>query len=475
MLFWDQQTRMPLNGVTHRAEQSALIKRLIQTRLTSADFADSIQILSDNAANLTGDTLVTLRECAREVERARKVPPALTFELSKVAVLAEEAWWRAKALSDYSTFSPWLQRIIELKRNEAQCIGDGRDLYEALLDYNEPGETVAGLDALFTTLEVRLRELLHLVEYEINFPNSRATKIGADVAAQARFARSLAEQIGFDFTAGRLDISSHPFCAPITPSDVRITSRFDSDDVLTGIFATLHETGHALYDQGLPMQHFETPIGRPASLAIHESQARFWESLVGRSEAFWSHFLPKLREVAPTEFREITHGGWVARINRVARTLIRTDADDVTYNLHIILRFRLERALIGGALTAEDVPAAWNEGMQKYVGAIPANDAAGCLQDAHWSSGGFGTFPSYTLGNLYAAQFYETAAEELGDFDPAFAAGDFRPILDWLRRKIYAEGRRFAPRILARRVTGADLSVDPLLRHLTRKMRKYTR
>jgi carboxypeptidase Taq len=292
------------------------------------------------------------------------------------------------------------------------------------------------------------------------------------VDAQERLCRQAAAAIGFDFQAGRLDVSVHPFCSEIGPGDVRLTTRY-TEGAFGALFGVLHEAGHGLYEQGLPPEHFGSPRGRSVSLGIHESQSRLWENLVGRGRPFWVYFWPHLRKELGSAVADVQQDEWLGAVNRIAPSLIRVEADEATYNLHILLRFELELALMQGELSPRDAPGAWNETMRKYLGLVPPDDARGCLQDIHWSGGAIGYFPTYTLGNLYAAQFMETARQEIGDLDGHIERGEFAPLLEWLRQRIHRLGRTHRPRDLVRQVTGRDLSAKPLLDHLRRKAERY--
>jgi carboxypeptidase Taq len=279
--------------------------------------------------------------------------------------------------------------------------------------------------------------------------------------------------VGFDFRAGRLDVSLHPFCSGLGPGDTRMTTRYDPNYFGDAFFGVLHETGHGLYDQGLPAGHFGTPRGEAISLGIHESQSRMWENFVGRGRAFWRHFMVPARSAFPDTLRDVDEDQWYFAINDVRPSLIRTEADEATYNLHVLLRFELEQALLNGDLSTKDLPGAWNEKMRQYLTITPPDNARGCLQDIHWAGGAIGYFPTYTLGNLYAAQFFEQARKDLGDLDAQFAKGDFAPLLGWLRKNIHSQGKRYRAGELVKRVTGRPLSSDALMRHLREKAKLY--
>jgi carboxypeptidase Taq len=291
---------------------------------------------------------------------------------------------------------------------------------------------------------------------------------------QDKLSREAAAAVGFDFSSGRLDVTVHPFCTGLGPGDTRITTRFDEKFFGDAFFSVLHEVGHAMYEQGLPKkENFGQPIGEAVSLGIHESQSRMWENLVGRSRAFWRFFFPKMRAAFGDVVKDVTEDQWLFAINDVRPSLIRTEADETTYNLHVMLRFELEQAMLRGDLDAHDVPAAWNDRMKSYFGLTPPDDARGCLQDIHWSGGSLGYFPTYSLGNLYAAQFFEQARKDLGDLDAMFARGEFAPLLNWLREKIHRHGKRYTAPQLVKRITGSDLSAEPLMRHLERNAREF--
>jgi len=292
-------------------------------------------------------------------------------------------------------------------------------------------------------------------------------------AGQEKLSREASAAIGFDYEAGRLDVSLHPFCSGIGPGDTRMTTRYDENYFGDAFFGVLHETGHGLYDQGLDRTHFGTPRGDAVSLGIHESQSRMWENLVGRSRAFWKFFLPKARAVFGDTLKDVSDDDWYFAINDVRPSLIRTESDETTYNLHVLLRFELEEAMLRRDLSAADLPGAWTEKMNYYLGITPPDDAKGCLQDIHWSGGAIGYFPTYTLGNLYAAQFFEKARQDLGDLDAQFAAGNFKPLLDWLRTNVHRPGKAYRPRELVKRVTGKEPSAEALLRHLGKKAQLY--
>jgi carboxypeptidase Taq len=474
LLDWDERTQMPPAGGEHRAGQASLLARLVHERLTSprvGGLLDEVQAgLPKSGPGADSDAAVNVRETRRRYDRARKLPASLVEELARTTVLAQQAWDQAKKANNFPGFRPWLEKVLHLKRQEAACVGAASgNPYDALLDEYEPGETAAGLKRTFDALRPPLVELVRRIVDSGRKAPAEILERHYPAVAQQRLARDAAAAVGFDFSAGRLDVSAHPFCSGIGPGDTRMTTRYDEQYFGDAFFGTLHETGHGLYDQGLPPEHFGTPLGDAVSLGIHESQSRMWENLVGRGRPFWRLFLPKARALFPQALEGVSEDDWYFAVNDVRPSLIRTEADEATYNLHVMLRFELEQAMLRGEVSADDVPAAWNEKMCEYLGQTPPDDTRGCLQDIHWSAGLVGYFPTYTLGNLNAAQFFEAARRDVGDLDAMFARGEFAPLLAWLREKIHRHGRRYTARDLARRVTGKDLSAEPLLRHLRGK------
>jgi len=466
LLSWDRDTHMPRGGAELRAEQTALLMGLLHRRRTSPELG----VLLDRAAPLADGAdpdapiAANLREARRDFDRHTRVPAELIEERARTFTLAHEAWVDARARNDFAAFRPWLEKNITLAQRYAEALGYEDRLYDALLDEFEPGETTAHVAASFEPLREALVDLLRRIR--------DADEVATDVlrgsfpaAAQASFATRVATEVGFDFEHGRLDTTVHPFCVGFAPSDVRITTRWDENCLVDGFFSVLHETGHGLYEQGLPAADFGLPVGTACSYGVHESQSRMWENFVGRSRGFWRHFYPLAQETFP-DLVDVPADAFHRALNAVAPTLIRVDADEVSYNLHIFLRFELEQELLSGDVAVKDLPDAWNERFAASFGARPPDDRQGCLQDVHWSSGLFGYFPTYTLGNVYAAQLFAQAEAELGDLDSAFARGEFVPLLRWFRERVHTHGRRYRPRRLIEAVTGAPPSHEPLLRHL---------
>jgi carboxypeptidase Taq len=467
LLGWDERTYMPRQGSAHRAEQMALLARLAHEMLTAPQIGDLLaEVEASPLPKQQEDVAANVREIRRSYDRAVKLPKKLVEELARVTTRAQQVWQEARQRSDFGTFRPWLEEIVGLKRQEAEAIGYQDVPYDALLDEYEPGATTAEITRVFAALRADLVPLIGAIVSSGRHPRRDILEREYPVDRQQIFGQAAATAIGFDFEAGRLDVTTHPFCSGMGPGDTRLTTRYNARHFNEAFFGTLHEAGHGIYDQGLQRQHFGTPLGSAVSLGIHESQSRTWENFVGRGRPFWEHFFPRARQVFIDTLRDISLDDWVFAINDVRPSFIRVEADEATYNMHIILRFELEQALVSGDLKPIDVPAAWNEKFTKSFGLTPANDRVGCLQDIHWSMGGLGYFPTYTLGNLYAAQFMEQARRDLGDLDADFRRGEFGRLKGWLNEKIHRPGQRYRPGVLCERVTGKPLSHQPLLAYL---------
>jgi carboxypeptidase Taq len=469
VLGWDEQTYLPLGGAGLRADQLSLLAGMIHERATSPRVGELLTEL-EQSGDLGDDNsamAVNVAESRHAYDRATKLPRALVEELSRVTTLSQQAWVEARKNSDFAAFLPWLEQVVKLKREEAQAIGYGDGVpYDALLDDYEPGATTADIEAVFTPLREELVPLVAAIHDSGREPDGSIITRSYPVEAQREFGTSAAEEIGFDFTKGRLDVAAHPFCSGFGPGDCRLTTRYDEHHFPGAFFGVLHEAGHGMYEQGLDPEAFGTPMGYSTSLGIHESQSRLWENFVGRGRAFWSHFYVPAQQAFPAALGDVSVDDFHAAINDVRPSFIRVESDEVTYNLHIMLRFELEQPLVSGDLQPADVPSAWNEKFSSFFGIIPDTDANGCLQDIHWSGGGIGYFPTYALGNMYAAQFFDAAAEELGDLDEQFARGEFAPLKKWLNENIHQRGRQYRANRLVEVVTGQSLSHAPLMKHL---------
>ncbi len=373
--------------------------------------------------------------------------------------MAQTAWAQARAASDFSIFQPHLEKIIRLKRKEAEYVGYKESPYDALIDEYEPGMTAKKAEMILENLKDFLVLFLTETLKRQKNKNMNVKKIIGNfpISEQMEFNAFVAEKMGYDFEAGRIDASIHPFTTEFHPQDVRITTRYDMHNVLYALGSTIHETGHALYEQGLPAEHYGTALGQSISLGIHESQSRMWENMIGKSPDFWKYFYPKLQKKFPVPFRKISLHDFCEIINRVKPTFIRTEADEVTYNLHIIMRFEIERDLIEGRLKVTDAPRVWNDKVQKYLGIKVLKDSEGILQDVHWSAGLIGYFPTYAFGNLYAAQFFHTMSYNL-PIKQLLSKGDLKPIRQWLLDHIHMHGKKFTAEALVKEVTGEALN-----------------
>jgi carboxypeptidase Taq len=467
---WDQHTYMPPAGAGHRAEQMGFLAKLGHQMLTDPKVGELLgEVARSPVRGAESDEAVNIREIQRTYDRAVKMPEALVEEIARVTSQAQHVWAEARRKSDFAAFAPWFGKVVALKRQEAQAVGFKESPYDALLDEYEVGATAAEITRVFAELRAELVPLVAAITASGKRPRKDVLTREYPVDRQLVFGQAAAAAIGFDFRAGRLDTTVHPFCSGIGPGDVRLTTRFNSRELNQGFFGILHEAGHGIYEQGLEPAHFGTPCGQAVSLGIHESQSRLWENQVGRGRPFWEHFFPRARQTFPGTLDDVSLDEFVFAINDVERSFIRVEADEATYNLHILLRFELEQALLTGDLDAADVPAAWNEKFKQLFDLVPPDDARGCLQDIHWSMGGLGYFPTYTLGNLYAAQLMEQARQDLGDLAADFRRGEFGRLKGWLNEKVHRPGQRLRPRDLIRRITGQPLSHRPLLAYLRHK------
>ncbi len=462
---WDQRTHMPERGAEARAKVLGRLERMAFERVVSDRMGELLAAAErDGVCSEVDQALI--RVWKREHTRNRAVPPALYQKFVETTSRAETVWEKAKAASDFALFRPHLAEVVDLVREMAKLIGYRESPYDALLDEYEPGMTVAALRPLLGSLRERL--VAFLKELSRGKPPRELPAGTYPLDAQKRFCRETLTWIGYDFQAGRLDDSAHPFTIGIGLGDVRVTNRYQDDDPFPGLFGALHEGGHALYGQGNDPELAWTGLAGGASFGIHESQSRFWENQIGRSLPFWRYAHPHLVRHFPGLARAKPEDVW-RHVNRVEPSLIRVEADEVTYNLHICLRFELEVDLVEGRLEVDELPARWNRAMADYLGVTPPDDARGVLQDVHWSGGMFGYFPSYTLGNLYAAQIADAAERAIPGLWAKVEAGEFAPIRGWLWEEVHRHGRVFLPEDLVRRVTGSGLGAEPFLHYIRRK------
>jgi carboxypeptidase Taq len=451
----------------------ALLAGLVHDRATDPRYDELLSIVE--ASSLVSDPespqAVNVREIRRDFDRERRLPRRLVEESARVTALASQKWAETRKRDDFKSFAPWLDRIFALAREEADAVGYVGERYDALLDDYEPEMTTDRLSALFTDLVAQLVPLVDSLRDEPTPAPGHVLAREFPADRQRLFAEGVAAELGFDLECGRLDVSQHPFCTSIGPGDVRIALRYYPRNFARGFFALVHEIGHALYDQGLDPAHYGTPMGEAVSLGLHESQSRLWENLVGRTDGFWRHFYPQLRSVFYEALHDVSLETFRQVINHVAPGVIRVQADEVTYNLHIMIRFELERALLSGDLCGADLPGAWAELYQRHLGVTPKDDRTGCLQDIHWSEGLIGYFPTYTLGNVYAAQLFAAAERAVGPLEEAFAGGDFRTLRGWLGENVHRHGQRYTSAAMIERTTGSTPDPSALIESLSHRYR----
>jgi carboxypeptidase Taq len=467
LMSWDQTTLMPPKGNAARARSMATLESIAHERLISSEVG---ALLEDLAADdsLDQDQAASVRILKRRRDRATKVPAELVHDLAELRGIAYQAWTEARPRSDFGIFRPYLEKMIGLKKQEADAVGWESERYDALLDEYEPDMKTSEVEAMFTELADGLRPLLEKI-VAVARPRPDFLSATYEPSVQEAFCQWLVRTLNFDTERGRLDTSPHPFTITIGSGDVRQTTRADENDLMMSIFAAIHETGHALYEQGIPEEFADLPVGGTPSLGMHESQSRLWENLVGRSHPFTEFMLPPLKEHFSAQLGMVTPDEFYQAANHVEPTLIRVTADEVTYNLHLMLRFEIELALFRDELDVGDLPNVWDAAMEKHLGVRPDSDANGVLQDMHWSIGIQGYFPTYTLGTIYSAAFYAKAREELGDLDDELRSGNSARLLGWLRENIHSQAYRYPSKELARRVLGEPVSARPLLDYLRGK------
>jgi len=475
ILHWDQETSMPDGSGDIRAEQMAYLSSLAHDMLTGKEFRSLLEKEVDIA---TGEALAqhTDPETKRllyliwkEYRDASVLPTDFVVKFTRLSAKSQQVWAKARQENDFSAFAPYLEKMALLKRQEAEYYGYETTPYDSLLDKFEPAMTSKQLAPLFDELRGPLVELVQKIKNSDTAITDKPLKKSFSLNRQWEFAREVAEAMGYDFNTGRMDKSAHPFTTSFHPTDVRITIRLKKKNFKTGLFATIHETGHALYEQGLPVADYGTPFGDAISMGIHESQSRLWENLVGRSKPFWNHFFPILKEYFKTPLKGIGLDQFYKMINMVTPSLIRIEADEVTYSLHILIRYEIEKMLIDENLPIKEIPEVWNQKMEEYLGIKPKDYKEGVLQDVHWSAGLFGYFPTYTLGNLYAASIMEQVRQEIPNLEKKISRGHLLPLRQWLEEKIHTRGqRRFAGEII-RDITGNPLSAQPFLQYLKKK------
>lgn len=468
ILSWDQEIVMPSGAAEARGRQLSTVQVVAHERLTHPRLAELLASLRQDKT-LDATQAANVREAQRDVDKATRVPSHLVRALGETAVHGHEVWVGARKNKDFQAFAPVLGELVELAKQRAAAIAPDKPAYDVLLDDYEPGMTMARLDPVFARLKEVLLPLIAKVRAAKDVPDMAWLSEHVAAETQRQVGESIVRAMGYDFTRGRLDTSVHPFCGGAGPTDVRITTRYNENAFLGSLTGMIHETGHALYEQGRDLSLADQPVSRPRSMGIHESQSLLWEKQVAHGRAFWQAFYPKIQKSYDL-LRDTPLDVFLMGVNYVnPDNFIRVSADELTYPLHVILRYEIERELFSGRLAVQDLPAAWNERMRGYLGITPPDDALGVLQDVHWSGGAFGYFPCYTLGALYAAQFYQAAVAEHPEIPAALAQGAVEPLLGWLRRNVHQVGSRLETDALVTAATGRALDPEAFLSYVTAK------
>ena len=471
VLDWDQETYMPPGGIQNRADQASTLSEVAHRRFTSDEVGLLIEEAETAVSNepFDSDDASIVRVTRRDYELDRKLPPELVAEIAHAGSAARPHWQRARKEAKFEIFAPYLQRAVELNQRMAEALGYEKRPYDALLNRTEPGLTTDQLEAIFEELRTAIVPLVAGIARHADTVDDSVLHRGFDPDKQVQYALETVVKLGYDLERGRQDISTHPFSIAFGPGDVRITTRVNRDFFNECLFGSIHEAGHGMYFQGIGRNIDRTPLWDGASPGVHESQSRLWENLVGRSLPFWHHFFPSLRETFPEPLRGVEAEAFYRAVNKSYPSFIRVEADEVTYNLHVLLRFELENDMLEGKLKVNDVPEAWNELFKSYFGLDVPNDREGALQDIHWSFIGFAEFPGYTLGNIISAQFMEKIRAEMPDLDSQIGRGEFGPLLRWLQENVYQHGRKFTPNELVERVTGHPISPKPWIAYVRKK------
>jgi carboxypeptidase Taq len=468
VLGWDQQVNMPAAGAEARGNQTGTLEKLAHQAFTSDEVGKLLDELRSDGSALSEDDQAMLRVAKRDYDINTRVPSSFMAERALVSAKAHEAWVEARKRSDFSIFQPHLKKVVELAHQYVSFFPPADHPYDTLLDIFEPGMKTAEVKAIFDALRPRQVELIKQIASAKQVKDSFLHK-KYDEKKLWDFGVDVVSRFGYDWNRGRQDKSAHPFTDSFSTNDVRITTRFEADHPMATLFSTMHEAGHAMYEQGLNPAYERTPLGRAASLAVHESQSRMWENLVGRSLPFWRYFFPRLKKAFPSQLGNVDVKTFYKAINKVEPSFIRVNADEATYNLHIMLRLEIEMGMIEGKMEVKDLPEIWNAKMKEYLGVVPPNDALGVLQDVHWSGGMLGYFSTYALGNLVSVQLWEKINRDIPELEEQFRKGKFDTLLDWLHTNIHRHGRKYDPQDLVQRVTGSKIAPEPYIRYLTKK------
>ena len=472
LLDWDQQVNMPPGGVEGRGYQSATIASLAHKTFTAAEVGRLLDDLLPYADSLDpdADDACLIHVARREYEKKTRVPAQFVAEFSQITANAMQTWQEAREENNFAKFQPHLERIVDLRRQYAEFFAPYKHVYDPLLDDFEPGLKTSDVQEIFSGLRLEQVALLKEIASRPQIDDSFIF-LEYDEQKQWDFGVEVITRFGYDWKRGRQDRSAHPFTTNFGANDVRITTRVHKDNLASAAFSSMHEAGHAMYEQGVDPALARTVLCSGASLALHESQSRLWENLVGRSLPFWERFYPRLQQQFPVQLGRIDLWTFYKGINKVEPSLVRVESDEATYNLHIMLRLELEIALMEGTLLVKDLPESWNARMQEYLGVTPPNDAKGVLQDIHWSGGMIGYFSTYALGNLVSVQLWEKILQDIPDVEEQIRAGEFAALLGWLREKLHRHGAKYEPQVLVQRITGSKIDPAPYLRYLRRKYR----
>lgn len=474
ILHWDQETYMPLGGAEIRSEQIETISGLIHQQRTGSKFKTALGKLIDIetgviiAADIDKTQIAALKAWHRDYLKAMALPTQFVKDFAKLTSQAIEAWKVSRQTNNFNTFAPFLEKIVDKCREKAELVGYQENPYDALLDDYEHDISTKEISKLFSSLSKSLSSLLKKINAATPVDDSFLHgKFNHD--KQMQLGMRLLKEMGYDLSKGRLDLSAHPFSSSCHPTDSRITSRIHPTSLMSHLSVILHEGGHSLYEMGLPVEHYGSPLCEAISLGMHESQSRWWETRIGQSKPFWQYYLPILKKTFHPKLENVSLLPFYQAINKVKPSCIRVEADEVTYSLHVILRFELECALIQGSIKVAEIPEAWRAKMQEYLGIVPKTDSEGCLQDIHWSMGAFGYFPTYALGNMYAAQLFETFEKDHPEWKEVVAQGKLGFINTWLHQAVHQHGRRYSSKELLKKVTGKKFSEEPFLRYLNTK------
>jgi carboxypeptidase Taq len=474
LMYWDMRTGAPKKGVEQRSEVIGVLSQDVFKMSTSEEMAAYIAELSPKEVQgqLSEVTRFTLAECKKEYERNKKIPADEYKEYVVLQSKAESIWEEAKETSNFSMFQPYLEKLVEYNKKFITYYGYKDHPYNTLLDLYEPGITVDILDRVFKKLRERVVPLVKAIADSRNKPRTSFLFHPFPKEKQRKLSLALLKELGYDFQAGRLDETVHPFAIGLNPNDVRITTKYDENDFRTAIFGTIHECGHALYEQNISEELIGTPLCTGTSMGIHESQSLFYENFIGRHYSFWKRNYSLLKEYAPTQFADVTIDEFYRAINESKPSLIRIEADELTYPLHIIIRYEIEKGLFSGDMEVKDLPQIWNDKYEEYLGIRPENDATGVLQDVHWSGGSFGYFPSYALGYMYAAQLKKAMVKDITNFDELLEKGELLPIRQWLTEKVHRFGKTKKPLEILQDATGEGLNADYLIAYLEEKYKE---